>query len=217
MKKNSLKRFVMSTIFFVSIFGSCEKENGLPDQSNASATASGSSDAITTVYSLCNRALNVFDPPANIYYSFALKDATNYMYGISDNDGVIDFQNIDKFSFEFSGLYVINPNTPKLYYIRRTDGKYLSWKPGFISWGVKTGYAQWAKKMIGSQEQLWIISKIGDNKYNLLLSRMCDLMTIEYDSHYYSYRAIFVISDQTTYSGTIHMLPHTISKPPSTQ
>lgn len=68
------------------------------------------------------------------------------------NLGQIDRNNCDKFIFEFAENLNGNPNTP-LYFIRRTDGKYLSFQ---------LGGAAFVNKMSGRELmfQKWLINKV---------------------------------------------------------
>jgi hypothetical protein len=82
--------------------------------------------------------------------------------------GRIDLSQCDKFVFEFAEYFEGNQNIP-LYYIRRTDGLYLSFQ---------LGGAAFVNKITGIQSrfQKWLISKVNSqfsihpqNAYNLLL------------------------------------------------
>lgn len=82
--------------------------------------------------------------------------------------GAIDLTKCDKFIFEFAEFYEGNPNIP-LYYIRRTDGLYLSFQLGGAAFVNKITDTQ-------SRFQKWLISKVQSqyspnyiNAYNFLL------------------------------------------------
>ncbi|RYZ60108.1 MAG: hypothetical protein EOO14_07620 [Chitinophagaceae bacterium] len=203
---------MITTLITLSLLIGCKKDNSLTGQIVDQPQSGSVAGSVLKTYVTCNRFVNVFTPTLETHYTLAMQNGFSYRkFGIPDL-GTLDFDNIDKVTFEFSKQFADPSNTVKLYRIRRTDGKYLTFR-------IAAGYTT---KLEGSeaQYQLWIVNSLGMSKYNLMLPKMytCFLFRTYFDEQTNSNKAGFVAADQQTYPGstTIYMFSD-IVKMPATQ
>jgi hypothetical protein len=203
------KRIMTAAVTFFVSLTACVKETVLPENATESISSVAPSGMEAQTFLTCNRLINVFNPGPNVIFSLGMQLGTSYRKFSVPTYGVLDFTKVDKIMFEFSGLYADRANTVKLYRIRRTDGKYLTFQIA----------AAYVSKMEGidAQYQLWVLNSLGSNKYNLMLPKMntCYLLRTYYNTDLQANRLGFLPSYQTSYEGSIviYVLPETYTKP----
>ena len=226
MKTNLLIALIVATTF-TGIFSSCTKENNQATQvvetkSNSATqpnaekqnpqSASAASATPTLTYITCSKPINIYNPQAG-QYTLAMPYGSSYKkFGIPGFGGLLDFQNIDYVTFEFSGLYADPANTVKLYRVRRTDGKYLTFH-------LYLDYSPLLQAGQNPELQYWIINNLGNNQYNLVLPKFgntCWLARTYPDNA--NYRIGMVDINQATYPGSTTIFIHSASIiPPNTK
>ncbi|HRH47738.1 MAG TPA: hypothetical protein PLP23_03230 [Panacibacter sp.] len=188
MKKNFCLQITVAIVFLAVSFG-CSKEATTP--SAVAGTQQGSqynhvnandaSSATTIFYTACGLRIEVFNPNANLQYSFEYHNynSTPYIpFGVL-RYGAISFIVPDKFKFVVAGDIITPTGKFHTWWIKRTDGKYLTAANGVLSY-------QTAIK--GSSSQIFLIGSLGINRYELVNLSSCLVGTINYDIDFGGYR-----------------------------
>lgn len=206
------KQFLLTSMIFLFsffIFQSCKKDTVNIGASSLTEEVRGTGPVLSFI--ACNTVISSFNPSGS--YHLAMNDGNSYRkFGIPVA-GTLNFTNIDAVTFEFSGLYADKGQTRKLYYIRRSDGRYLTTMIfGALEYIAKQTDAETAKR------QRWLIHSLGNNKYNVIDYELnaCSWVHTYYENGQYhaaSYMRDYG-STLTQNSVVLHILP-TNSIPPN--
>jgi hypothetical protein len=158
-----MKNKPIAILILTIVIVSCQHESNTiaPTGSVTADESLAVSRVAAAAYSFCGLAANIYNPD-NGMYTLGMSLRAGYQnFGVVGL-GHLDFVHVDKIQFEFSGRYHDRPQTVKLYRIRRSDGKYLSWKIGGLMYD---------KLITGGFDatQLYVLSNLGNNKFNIIL------------------------------------------------